>query len=314
MKVLVTGGSGFIGNHVVNKLLAHGIDVRILDMLAPPVVRANVEFTKGSILDLNDVRPAMHRIDAVIHLAAVADVRDVFNDPHYAEQINVRGTANILEAMRLVGLKRIVFGSTTWVYSDVVETDVDETTALLPPSHLYTATKIAGEHYCRSYSQLYGLEPTILRFGIPYGPGARPGAVIPIFVNKAINGEPLTLQGDGMQFRKFIYVEDLAEGIVAGLKPVAINQTYNLDGQQKVSIREIAETVQKILGDVTIEYVDARPGDFVGKDASSEKALRELAWQAITPFEDGVRRYVEWFQTQARERVESQARVDQALL
>ena len=314
MKVLVTGGSGFIGNHVVNKLLTHGVDVRILDMLAPPEVRENVEFTKGSILDLNDVRPAMHRVDAVIHLAAVADVRDVFNDPHYAEQINVRGTANILEAMRMVGLKRVVFGSTTWVYSDVVETDVDETTALLPPSHLYTATKIAGEHYCRSYSQLYGLEPTILRFGIPYGPGARPGAVIPIFVDKAINGNPLTLQGDGMQFRKFIYVDDLAEGIVAALKPVAINQTYNLDGHQKVSIREIAETVQKILGDVTIEYIDARPGDFVGKDASSAKALRELAWQATTPFEEGVRRYVEWFQTQARERVESLARVDQALL
>ena len=314
MKVLVTGGSGFIGNHVVNKLLTHGVDVRILDMLAPPEVRENVEFTKGSILDLNVVRPAMHRVDAVIHLAAVADVRDVFNDPHYAEQINVRGTANILEAMRMVGLKRVVFGSTTWVYSDVVETDVDETTALLPPSHLYTATKIAGEHYCRSYSQLYGLEPTILRFGIPYGPGARPGAVIPIFVDKAINGNPLTLQGDGMQFRKFIYVDDLAEGIVAALKPVAINQTYNLDGHQKVSIREIAETVQKILGDVTIEYIDARPGDFVGKDASSAKALRELAWQATTPFEEGVRRYVEWFQTQARERVESLARVDQALL
>jgi UDP-glucose 4-epimerase len=314
VKVLVTGGSGFIGNHVVNKLLAHGLDVRILDMLAPPEIRDNVEFTKGSILEFNDVRSAMHRIDAVIHLAAVADVRDVFNDPHYAEQINVRGTANILEAMRLVGLKRVVFGSTTWVYSDVVETDVDETTALRPPSHLYTATKIAGEHYCRSYSQLYGIEPTILRFGIPYGPGARPGAVIPIFVSKAINGDPLTLQGDGMQFRKFIYVEDLAEGIVAGLKPVAIDQTYNLDGQQKISIREIAETVQKILGDVTIEYVDARPGDFVGKDASSGKALRELAWQATTSFEEGVRRYVEWYQAQALDRTESLARVDQALL
>ena len=314
MKVLVTGGSGFIGNHVVNKLLAHGVDVRILDMLAPPEARGNVEFTKGSILDIDDVRPAMHRVDAVIHLAAVADVRDVFNDPHYAEQINVRGTANILESMRLLGLKRLIFGSTTWVYSDVVETVVDETTALLPPSHLYTATKIAGEHYCRSYSQLYGIEPTILRFGIPYGPGARPGAVIPIFVNKAINGDSLTLQGDGMQFRKFIYVEDLAEGIVAALKPVAINEIYNLDGQQKVSIREIAETVKKILGDVTIEYVEARPGDFVGKDASSEKALRELSWQATTPFEEGVRRYVEWYQAQARERTESLARVDQALL
>jgi len=314
VKVLVTGGSGFIGNHVVNKLLAHGVDVRILDMLAPPEARGNVEFTKGSILDIDDVRPAMHRVDAVIHLAAVADVRDVFNDPHYAEQINVRGTANILESMRLLGLKRLIFGSTTWVYSDVAETVVDETTALLPPSHLYTATKIAGEHYCRSYSQLYGIEPTILRFGIPYGPGARPGAVIPIFVNKAINGDSLTLQGDGMQFRKFIYVEDLAEGIVAALKPVAINEIYNLDGQQKVSIREIAETVKKILGDVTIEYVEARPGDFVGKDASSEKALRELSWQATTPFEEGVRRYVEWYQAQARERTESLARVDQALL
>jgi UDP-glucose 4-epimerase len=117
-----------------------------------------------------------------------------------------------------------------------------------------------------------------------------------------------------MQFRKFIYVEDLAEGIVAGLKPVAIDQTYNLDGQQKISIREIAETVQKILGDVTIEYVDARPGDFVGKDASSGKALRELAWQATTSFEEGVRRYVEWYQAQALDRTESLARVDQALL
>jgi len=314
VKVLVTGGSGFIGNHVVNNLLAHGIDVRILDMLAPPEEREHVEFTKGSILNIDDVRTSLHRIDAVIHLAAVADVRDVFNEPHYAEEINVRGTANVLEAMRQVGRKRLVFGSTTWVYSDVVETDVDETTALLPPSHLYTATKIAGEHYCRSYSQLYGLEPTILRFGIPYGPGARPGAVIPIFVDKAVKGDPLTLQGDGMQFRKFIYVEDLAEGIVAGLKPIAINQTYNLDGQHKVSIKEIAETVQKILGDVTIEYVEARPGDFVGKDASSEKALRELGWQATTPFEEGVRRYVEWYQAQGREREESLARVDPALL
>lgn len=310
MKVLVTGGTGFIGNHVVNKLLNHGIEVRILDMLAPPETRDHVEFMKGSILNIDDVRTSLNRVDAVIHLAAVADVRDVFNEPHYSEEINVRGTANVLEAMRQVGQKRIVFGSTTWVYSDVPETDVDEATPLYPPSHLYTATKIAGEHYCRSYAQLYEIEPTILRFGIPYGPGARPGAVIPIFVNKAINGEPLTLQGDGLQFRKFIYVEDLAEGIVAGLKPVAKHQIYNLDGRHKVSIREIAETVQKIIGDVTIEYVEARPGDFVGKDASSAKALAELGWEATTPFEEGVRRYVDWFRAQAEARAVAQARVD----
>ena len=138
--------------------------------------------------------------------------------------------------------------------------------------------------------------------------------MIPIFVDKAVKGEPLTLQGDGLQFRKFIYVEDLAEGIVAGLKPIAINQTYNLDGQYKVSIKEIAETIKKILGEVAIEYVEARPGDFVGKDASSAKALRDLNWQATTAFEDGVRRYIDWFQAQGRERVESLSRVDPALL
>jgi len=314
VRVLVTGGSGFIGTHVVSKLLAHGLDVRIMDTVLPRLVPEGVEFFKGSILDLDDARMAMHRADAVIHLAAVADVGDVLKEPHYAEAINVRGTANVLEAMRIVGLKRIVFGSTTWVYSDVEATEVDETTMLQPPSHLYTATKIAGEHYCRSYAALYGLEPTVLRFGIPYGPGARPAAVIPIFVDRAVRGEPLTLSGDGLQYRKFIYVEDLAEGIVAGLRPAAINQTYNLDGQEKVSIKQIAETVQKIVGDVSIEFGPARPGDFAGKDASSEKAFRELEWRASTPFEAGVRRYVEWFKTQAKERADSLARVDTSLL
>lgn len=310
----MTGGSGFIGAHVVNKLLNHGIDVRILDMIMPRVQQERVEFYKGSILNFEDVRMAMARIDAIIHLAAVADVRDVFNEPHYAENLNVRGTANILEAMRVTGLKRIVFGSTTWVYSDVPQTDVDEDTPLAAPSHLYTATKIASEYYCRSYAQLYGLEPTVLRFGIPYGPGARPAAVIPVFVSRALAGESLTLSGDGLQFRKFIYVEDLAEGVVAALKPAAKNQTYNLDGREKVSIKQIAETVQKILGNVKIEFGPARPGDFSGKDASSEKALRELGWQATTPFEEGVRRYIDWYRAQQEERQESLARVDQSLL
>jgi UDP-glucose 4-epimerase len=314
LKVLVTGGSGFIGAHVVDKLRNHGIDVRILDMIMPRRQPEGVEFYKGSILSLDEVRMAMHRVDAVIHLAAVADVRDVFNEPHYSEAINVRGTANVLEGMRITGVKRVVFGSTTWVYSDVPQTEVNEDTPLAPPSHLYTATKIAGEHYCRAYAQLYGLLPTVLRFGIPYGPGARPAAVIPIFVDRALKGEPITLAGDGLQFRKFIYVEDLAEGVVAALKPVAVNKTYNLDGREKVSIKQIAETVQKLLGNVRIEYGPARPGDFSGKDASSKKALSELGWEAETPFEEGVRRYIDWFRGQQKERDEALARVDRSLL
>ena len=113
--------------------------------------------------------------------------------PHDAEQVNARGTAAVLEGARRAGVTRVVYASTIWVYSDTEETTVSETTLLPPPAHLYTATKLAGELYCKSYQELYGINYTILRFGIPYGPRAREAAVIPAFVNKAFAGEPLTL-------------------------------------------------------------------------------------------------------------------------
>ena len=114
-----------------------------------------------------------------------------------------------------------MYASTIWVYSDCEPEAVDEETLLPPPSHLYTSTKLAGELYCRSYQELFGIDYTILRFGIPYGPRAREAAVIPAFVNRAFKGEPLTLAGDGMQSRRFVYVEDLAEGVVCGLADIA---------------------------------------------------------------------------------------------
>ena len=297
MRVMVTGAAGFIGSHVVDKLCDRGVDVRVFD-LGPPSHRSDIDFFPGSVLDVEQLCVAMRGIDAVIHLAAVADVKDVFESPSQSENINTRGTANVLEAARRTGLKRVIYGSTTWVYSDAIPQDVDEETPLMAPSHLYTATKLIGEYYCHSYAQLYGLEPTVLRFGIPYGPRARGGAVIPIFVEKALNGETITLQGDGLQFRKFVYVEDLAEGIVLALKPIAANRIYNLDGKEKITIRQIAETVQEIVGNANIEYVPARPGDFAGKEVSSVRALDELGWQASTPFEEGVRCYIEWYRDQ----------------
>lgn len=301
MRALVTGGSGFIGSHVVDKLRERGLRVRVFDMVFP-TFRSDIEFYHGSVLDLDALRMAMSEVDVVYHLAAVADVKDVLDDPHYAEAINVRGTVNVLEAARRCKVSRIIYGSTSWVYSDIREPYVDEDTPLAPPSHLYTATKIAGEYYCRSYSNLYGLQHTILRYGIPYGPRARDAAVVPIFVRKALRGEPLTIAGDGAQYRKFVYVEDLAEGNVLALKPVAKGRIYNLDGRERVSIREIAETLQRLLGDVKIEYVPARPGDFSGKGVSSERAKRELDWEPRTSFEEGLRRYVEWFKGREEER------------
>jgi UDP-glucose 4-epimerase len=313
MKALVTGGSGFIGSHVVDRLKARGVEVRVFDMVMP-TFRKDIEFYQGSLLDQEAVRMSLNGIDAVLHLAAVADVKDVFNDPHYAEAINVRGTINLLEAVRRsTGIKRVVYGSTTWVYSEVTEQYVDEQTALRAPAHLYTATKIASEYYCQSYSKLYNIPVTILRYGIPYGPRARDGAVVPIFVGKAMRGEPLTIAGDGMQFRKFVYVEDLAEGNVLALKSIAKNKIYNLDGTEKVTIKQIAETVQKVIGNVKIEYVPARPGDFSGKEVSSQLAKTELGWEPKVGFEEGVKRYVEWYKARVAKAEAEWERVDDIL-
>lgn len=312
MKVLVTGGSGFIGSHVVDKLRDKGVEVRVYDGVIP-TYRKDIEFYQGSILDKTALGFAINGVDAIFHLAAVADVKDVYDDPHYAESINVRGTINILEAARKSNAKRIIYGSTVWVYSEAEENKVDERTPLHAPAHFYTATKLAGEYYCQSYSKLYGLEITILRYGIPYGQRARDGAVIPIFVKNALDGKPITIAGDGSQFRKFVYVEDLAEGNVLALKSIAKGKIYNLDGKDKISIKEIAGTIQKILGNVKIKNIPARRGDFSGKEVSSELAKKELGWEAKTSLEEGLRRYIKWYKEKEEEQKASWERLDKTL-
>ncbi len=295
MKILVTGGSGFIGSHVVDVLAARGHSPFIFDRVESPHHEpGSVATALGEVTDSDALAVAMDGCDAVIHLAAMADVGDVKVDPEGAELVNSRGTLAVLEAARSAKVGRVVYGSTIWVYSDCEQTAVDENTPLLPPAHLYTATKLAGELYCRSYAELYGIEYTVLRFGIPYGPRARPAAVVPAFVNKALAGEPLTVAGSGSQGRRFVYVEDLADGIVRGLEPVASNRVYNLAGTETTTILEIAQTVQQLVGDTQIVHTPARDGDFGGKEVSSERALEELGWAPSTPFAEGVRRYVAW--------------------
>ena len=162
----------------MEKLLEDGHQARVLDLNEPPF--DGPETISGSVTDLATVERAIEGCDAVIHLAAAANVDEVERDPALAESVNVRGTLNVLEAARNARVKRVVYASTTWAYSDCRELEVNEDTVPAAPSHLYTATKLAGEMYCRSYAELYGLEFTILRFGIPYGPRARNGGAIVI--------------------------------------------------------------------------------------------------------------------------------------
>jgi nucleoside-diphosphate-sugar epimerase/UDP-N-acetylglucosamine:LPS N-acetylglucosamine transferase len=295
MRVLVTGGGGFIGSHVVDRLIERGLTPRIFDLSASPHHSPlEVETFTGSVTDPANLGLAIRDCDAVIHLAAVADVAHVLADPVLAEEVNTRGTLNVLEAAGRAEVGRLVYGSTTWVYSDCPEQAVDEETPIPAPRHLYTATKLAGETYCAGYAELYGLECTVLRFGIPYGPRARAAGVVAKLTDLALAGEALTIAGDGSQSRSFIYVEDLAAGIVAALEPAAAGRTYNLSGDEVVTIRGIAETVQEMTGCCEIVHTPPRPGDFPGKDVSSARALEELGWKAETTFREGVHRYVAW--------------------
>ncbi|MEK7481283.1 MAG: aminotransferase class I/II-fold pyridoxal phosphate-dependent enzyme [Patescibacteria group bacterium] len=298
LKVAVVGGSGFIGSHIVDALVEARHKVTVFDLMPPR--RSDVRFITLDILNQSSVNVMLTGgFDAVYMLAAIANVNDVFNNPVETCDVNIRAVVNVLEAARKNKIPRVLLSSTVWLYEMVGAQHADavtEDTALEPArvNHVYTATKLAAEQYCVAYQKLYGQNYTILRYGIPYGPQGRLGTVIYNFVNNALAGKPIVIQGDGSQARNFVYVKDLAEGNVAALNPAAANQTYNLDGIRPVSIKEVAEIVQSFILGTEIQYVEARPGDFKGFAASSEKAWRELGWRAHTDIREGIRQYIEW--------------------
>jgi UDP-glucose 4-epimerase len=297
-RVLVTGGSGFIGSHIVDVLVEAGHDVVVVDHRVPPH-RADVVFEDVDLLDLSSVVAVTRGVDHVFHLGAVANVNYAYKYPVYSTALNVMGTVNILEAARINGLERVHLASTVWVYNgapDGVTADESVPFYLNGAGHLYTSTKIAAEMLCHNYHSLYGVPFTVLRYGIPYGPRMREELLIPTFIRKALHGESLTVAGRGTQYRRFVYVRDLAEAHVLAMSERAAQQTYNLEGRRKVTVREVAERVRGLIGDqVRIEFVAERAGDFAGREVCSDKAREELGWVPGVDFEDGLRETVAWF-------------------
>jgi UDP-glucose 4-epimerase len=279
MGILVTGGSGFIGSHVVDKLMDNDLDVKVFDMRKPH--REDVKFIKGDIVSVEELNAAMKDVEYVFHIAALSNINKVVENPLETVDLNIMSTVKVLEAARNSRVERVICASSYFVGSG--------------SGHLYTTTKASSEMLCKDYYTLYGLPFTILRYGTAYGPRSRGEDVISIFVKRALSHQPLTIHGDGNQSRNFIYAEDLAEGNVAALKEIAKNQTYNLEGMRPITVKEVAETVKKLIGDVEIEYKEERPGDFEGKIVSAEKAKRELGWEPKVDFEEGVGRYIEWY-------------------
>ena len=296
MNIAITGGSGFIGSHVADRLLEAGHAVTVLDVRPP--ARRGIGFRALELGDLAGLIRATRGCDAIFHLAAVSNVNDAFADPVGAVTVNITGTANICEAARVNSIGRTVFASTVWVYAAATGAGPlreDAPFQLPNAGHVYTSTKIAGELLIHNYFDLYGQPFTILRYGIPFGPRMREELVIPRFVRMAVEREPITVHGDGSQFRNYVYVDDLADAHVLALSEAGENEVFNLEGAEPVTLRRIIASIQRILGTtVAVDFGSARPGDYVAQEVSGEKAKRVLGWEPITPFEDGLRRYIDW--------------------
>jgi UDP-glucose 4-epimerase len=300
--IAITGGSGFVGSHVVDALLRAGHQIRVIDP-KPPIQGDDVEWADVDMLDQDAVTDALKGVGPVFHLAAMADVNDIVADPAGSVELNAMGVARVLEAARRADAGRVLVSSTVWVYQATHGDEVDETTLfdLDTDKHLYVSEKIAAEMFCRDYANLFGRPFTVLRYGIPFGPRMRPDLVIAAFLLRAMRGEALRIDGDGSQERRFVYVEDLAAAHVLALKPAAKNRTYNLESNETISIRQLAEAVGELVGNVEVTFGPSRPGDYRARVVRSDRAREELGWQPQHTFEEGLRKTLAWYREQQAE-------------
>ncbi len=299
MKVVVAGGSGFIGSHVVDALLDQGHEVLIYDLEAPHHGQT-CAFVRGDARDVDRLVQVLKNDDIVYLLAAEANVNRFLESPLYSNDITANAALSVLEAARRTGVARVILASTEWVYGSLPEAGEENITEDTPyavnPDHIYTSSKIAAELFFKNYHDLFGVNFTIMRYGIPFGERARPETVTPIFIRRIVQGEPITIHGDGSQSRQFIHVRDLARGNAACLNRKAENQIFNLNGTKKISVIQIVKTLEGILGKkATVNFIEDRKGNFKGRFISSEKARRLLDWAPTLDYEDAMRLYVDWF-------------------
>lgn len=297
MKILVTGGAGFIGSHVVERLLELSHQVVVLDMNKPGKVGHlldRVELIEGDITRLKDCFEAVKGVDAVIHMAALIHVGHSIKTPIPFYETNVRGTMNLLEAVRNTpSVKKFTYMSTFECYGNVPQGKADET-YLCDARSPYAASKYAAERYCLSWYATYGKpEVTIIRGANTYGPrqtyGAK-GAVVAIFITKALRGEAPTIFGDGSQSRDFVYVKDMAKGIVDATLTLGLGgEIINLCSGKTVTVKEIALSVLRLTGfKLKPIYGEPRLGENMRSCGDPSKAWMLMKWKPETDFLHGL--------------------------
>ncbi|HEU0276194.1 MAG TPA: GDP-mannose 4,6-dehydratase, partial [Candidatus Udaeobacter sp.] len=310
MRVLVTGGAGFIGSHLVEKLLAAGHSVAILDdfndFYNPRIKQANiagfakdVEVHHADLRDDASVRNLFHRekFDVIAHLAARAGVRPSIQHPQLYYDTNVTGTLRLLEAARVTGIERFIFASSSSVYGASKTVPFCEDQHLTQTLSPYAATKIAAEFLCSTYSHLYQMRVVALRYFTVYGPRQRPDLAIHQFTRRIDAGQPINQFGNGTTRRDYTYIDDVIQGTMAALQYEGpLFDIFNLGESQTIQLKELIVAIEDALGKkAKIKQLPEQPGDMPVTCADISKARKELGYSPSTKFSEGLPRFVDWF-------------------
>jgi len=307
MKILLTGGAGFIGSHLLERLLERGDDVAVIDdfndYYDPRIKRANLP--KGGFrLHERDLRDsasilAQEKPDLVVHLAARAGVRPSQLDPALYESVNVAGTLGLLEACRKSGIGRFVFASSSSVYGNA-PVPFREDNPDLQPISFYGATKLLGEHYVRIYARLHGIHATSLRFFTAYGPRQRPDMAIHAFTAAISQGREIPMFGDGTTERDYTYVSDIVQGVLAAIDHDEPYAVYNLGESRTIPLKKLIDLIGELVGKTPrIKAMPEQPGDVKQTCASIDLARARLGYDPKVPIEAGLRNFVAWYQSRA---------------
>ncbi|MBD3348030.1 MAG: SDR family NAD(P)-dependent oxidoreductase [Candidatus Eisenbacteria bacterium] len=311
--MLVTGGAGFIGSHIAERLLEMGHEVRVLDNLSTgrrenlEQLGQDVELLEGDVRDLSTVERAVEGVEVVFHEAALASVPRSVDDPVSTNRVNVLGTLNVLVASRDAGVSRLVYASSSSIYGESPELPKREDMAPAPESP-YAVSKLAGEHYCRVFSGLYGLECVVLRYFNVFGPRQDPdsqyAAVIPIFATALLEGETPVIYGDGGQSRDFTYVTNVVEAnVLASEAPGCSGAVLNAACGGTVTVNELFRELAGLVGvSAKPVYAEPRPGDVRHSFADISRARERLGFEPRVGFEEGLRLTVGWYREQASRR------------
>ena len=314
MRVLVTGGAGFIGGHLAQGFAGDGHDVFVLDSLEPfydvgikeyaieagqraaDESAGSYEFVEGSVTDASLVGDLVESVDFVYHQAAQAGVRASVDDPEKVTRINVEGTFTVLEAAREADVERVINASSSSVYGKPEYLPYDEAHPTTPVSP-YGASKLAAEHYVRVYEEVYGLPTVSLRYFTVYGPRMRPNMAFTNFVSRCLHGESPVVFGDGEQTRDFTYVDDVLDANRQLLETDAADgEVLNIGSTDRITIDELARVIRdEIDPSIDIEYDDAREGDARHTHSDVSKAQELIGYEPDVSIRDGAKRFVAWY-------------------